>query len=102
MAQFTVDIPDELLPALLVEFSLVKDSTTATTVEEHFAASVVETVRQRAQIHKVGPYYTGPILPQYNPDGTPYSEDWAPPEPVDPDTEGAEDSDTEQPVEVEA
>jgi hypothetical protein len=79
MAQFTVDIPDELLPVLVAEFSLVQGSTAAASPEEYFAASVVETVRQRAEIYKVGPYYTGPILPKFNPDGTPYSPDWAPP-----------------------
>jgi hypothetical protein len=72
MAQFTIDIPDELLPALVAEFSLVKGSVAALTPEEYFAGSVVETVRQRAEIYKVGPYYTGPIPPQFNADGTPY------------------------------
>lgn len=72
MAQFTVDIPDELLPALVVEFGLVQGSVPATTPEEYFAASIVETVRQRAEIYKVGPYYFGPVDPKYNADGTPY------------------------------
>jgi hypothetical protein len=72
MAQFTIDIPDELLPALAVEFSIVQGSVPATTPEEYFAASIVETVRQRAEIYKVGPYYFGPIDPQFNADGTPY------------------------------
>lgn len=72
MAQFTIDIPDELLPALAVEFGLVQGSVPATTPDEYFAASIVETVRQRAEIYKVGPYYFGPIDPKYNADGTPY------------------------------
>lgn len=74
MAQFTVDIPDELLPALAAEYSIVAaaGSTTAASAEEYFAASVVETVRQRAEIYKVGPYYVGPTAPQFNADGTPY------------------------------
>ena len=72
MAQFTIDIPDELLPALAVEFGLVQGSVPATTPEEYFAASIVETVRQRAEIYKVGPYYFGPIDPQFNADGTAY------------------------------
>ena len=82
MAQFTVDIPDELLPALAAEYSIVAaaGSTTAANAEEYFAASVVETVRQRAEIYKVGPYYTGPTPPQFNADGTPYG--------VDTDTNG--------------
>ena len=77
MAQFTLTIPDELLPALAAEFAIVSaaGSTEATTAEEYFAASVVETVRQRAEIYKVGPYYTGPVNPQFNADGTPYGVD---------------------------
>lgn len=74
MAIFSLTIPDELLPALAAEFSIVSAAggTEATTLEEYFAGSVVETVRQRAEIYKVGPYYTGPTPPQFNADGTPY------------------------------
>ena len=74
MAQFSLTIPDELLPALAVEFGIVSAAggTEATTPEEYFAASVVETVRQRAEAYKVGPYYVGPIPPQFNADGSPY------------------------------
>jgi len=72
MAQFTIEIPDELLPALAVEFSLVQGSTTATTPEEYFQDSIVETVRQRAEVYKVGPYYAGPVDPQFRADGKPY------------------------------
>ena len=79
MAQFQIDIPDELLPALVAEFSLVQGSTTATSPEEYFAASVVETVRQRAEMYKVGPYYAGPVDPQFRQDGKPF--DYVEPEP---------------------
>ena len=72
MAQFTIEIPDELLPALVVEFSLVQGSTAATTPEEYFQASIVETVRQRAEAYKVGPYYVGPVDPQFRADGKPF------------------------------
>ena len=76
MAQFTLNIPDNLLPALAAEFHLVSaaGATDATSAEEYFAASVVETVRQRAEAYHVGPYYVGPIPPQFNADGTPYVE----------------------------
>ena len=84
MAQFQIDIPDELLPALVAEFSLVQGSTTATSPEDYFAASVVETVRQRAEIYKVGPYYAGPVDPQFQADGKPYG--WVEPAVVDNDT----------------
>ena len=84
MAQFQIEIPDELLPALEAEFSLVQDSTTATTAEEYFIGSVVETVRQRAELYKVGPYYVGPVDPQFRQDGKPFG--YVEPEPVDNDT----------------
>ena len=78
---FTIAIPDELLPALVAEFSLVQGNTTATTPEEYFTASVVETVRQRAELYKVGPYYAGPVDPQFQADGKPYG--WVEPAVVD-------------------
>ena len=50
MAVFSLTIPNELLPALQAEFLIVSTAgaTDATSAEEYFAASVVETVRQRA------------------------------------------------------
>ena len=69
---FTVSIPDELLPALAAEFSIVQGSTSAATAEEYFAASVIETVRQRAELYKVGPYFVGPVDPQFRADGKPF------------------------------
>jgi hypothetical protein len=85
MAQFTIEIPDQLLPALVVEFGLVQGSTDATTPEEYFQASIVETVRQRAEAYKVGPYYLGPVDPQYNADGTPFGVVPEPPLEVEPE-----------------
>ena len=93
MAQFTIDIPDELLPALVVEFSLVQGSTTATTPEEYFQDSIVETVRQRAEAYKVGPYYVGPVDPQFRADGKPFGYVDPEPEPepiIDPDAPAEE------------
>lgn len=83
MAQFSLTIPDELLPALVAEFSIVSaaGATEATTAEEYFAGSVVETVRQRAEIYKVGPYYVGPVDPDFNADGTLFGAEPAPTEP---------------------
>jgi len=94
---FTITIPDELLPALAAEFSLVQGSTTATSPEEYFTASVVETVRQRAELYKVGPYYAGPVNPQFNADGKPYG--YVEPEPeTEPETLETNDTTTEPEV----
>jgi hypothetical protein len=91
MAQFTIDIPDELLPALVAEFSIVQGSTTATTPEEYFAASIVETVRQRAELYKVGPYFFGPVDPQFRADGLPFGYV----DPIEPEEELLVDPDAE-------
>jgi hypothetical protein len=85
MAQFTIEIPDQLLPALVVEFGLVQGITDATTPEEYFQASIVETVRQRAEAYKVGPYYVGSVDPQFNADGTPFGVVPEPPLEVEPE-----------------
>lgn len=73
MATFQLTVPDELLPALAAEFAIVSSAgaTEATTAEEYFAASVVETVRQRAEIYKVGPYFVGAVEPRFLADGSP-------------------------------
>lgn len=73
MATFSLTVPDELLPALQAEFLIVSSAgaTEATSPEEYFAASVVETVRQRAEIYKVGPYFTGAVEPRFLADGSP-------------------------------
>lgn len=84
MAQFTIDIPEELLPALAAEFTLVKSSIKAATPEEYFAESVVEILRQRAETYQVGPYYVGPVNPQFNADGTLFGAKPQPDEPREP------------------
>jgi len=73
MTQFTVEIPDELLPALAAEFLIVAsaEATNATSPEEYFVTSIVETVRQRAAIYKVGPYFTGVSEPRFLANGAP-------------------------------
>jgi hypothetical protein len=73
MAEFSLTIPDELLPALQAEFLIVSTTgaTEATSAKEYFAASVLETVRQRAEIYKVGPYFEGAVEPRFLADGMP-------------------------------
>ena len=92
MALFELDVPDELLPALVAEFYIVATAgaTEATTPEEYFAGSVIETLRQRAELYRVGEYYVGPIPPQFNADGTPYvsPEPEIEEDPLDNDTSG--------------
>jgi|DEB0MinimDraft_3_1074331.scaffolds.fasta_scaffold65720_2 hypothetical protein len=73
MAQFTVEIPDDLLPAIEAEYLAVSTGggTSAATAAEYFEASCVESVRQRAEIYQVGSYYKGAVTiePRFLADG---------------------------------
>jgi hypothetical protein len=67
MATFEITIDDTLVPGIIATANLEgKDP-------EDVVAEYAESVSRKAcQDLKVGPYYTGPIPPQFNADGTPY------------------------------
>ena len=77
---FTITIDDSLVPGIIATASLEGKDPEQVVVE--YAESVA---RKACQDLKVGPYYVGPTLPQFNPDGTPYDPNWQPPV-VDNDT----------------
>ena len=74
MANFTISIDDTLVPGIIAAATL--EGKLPEQVVSEYAASMATKVCQDL---KVGPYYVGPVPPQFNPDGTPYSPDWAPP-----------------------
>jgi hypothetical protein len=67
MAEFIISIDDTLAPGIIATASL--EGKTPEEVVEEYATSMATKVCQDL---KVGPYYTGPIPPQFNADGTPY------------------------------
>jgi hypothetical protein len=67
MAEFTITIADELAPGIVATAAL-EGKTPEEVVNEYAAALATKT----CQDLKVGPFYTGPIPPQFNADGTPY------------------------------
>jgi hypothetical protein len=73
MALVSFELPDELMPAIQAEYLTVVSAgaTTATSAEDYFVLSVVETLRQRAEAYKVGPYYVGALEPKFLADGSP-------------------------------
>ena len=64
---FTITIDDTLVPGIIATANLEgKDP-------KDVVAEYAQAVANKAcQDLKVGPYYTGPIPPQFNADGTPY------------------------------
>jgi hypothetical protein len=67
MASFTITIDDTLVPGIIATASL--EGKTPEDVVTEYATSMATKVCQDL---KVGPYYTGPIPPQFNADGTSY------------------------------
>jgi hypothetical protein len=67
MATFQITIADELAPGIVATAAL-EGKTPEEVVNEYAAALATKT----CQDLKVGPFYLGPIPPQFNADGTPY------------------------------
>lgn len=67
MAQFTIEVPDQLAPGVIATASL-QGKSPEDVVQDYAIALATQT----CQDLKVGPYYTGPTPPQFNADGTPY------------------------------
>jgi len=67
MASFEITIPDELTPGIIA--TAYAEGKEPEEVVSEYATSLATKVCQDL---KVGPYYTGPVNPQFNADGTPY------------------------------
>jgi hypothetical protein len=67
MASFTITLDDQLVPGIIATANL--EGKQPEDVVEEYATSMATKVCQDL---KVGPYYTGPIPPQFNQDGSPY------------------------------
>jgi hypothetical protein len=67
MATFEITIDDTLAPGIIA--TAILEGKQPEEVVEEYATSMATKVCQDL---KVGPYYVGPIPPQFNADGTPY------------------------------
>jgi hypothetical protein len=67
MATFQITIDDTLAPGIIATATL-EGKQPEDVVQEYAEAAA----NKACQDLKVGPYYTGPIPPQFNADGTPY------------------------------
>lgn len=72
MAQFSIDIDDALIPGI-VAISFAESTAESPVTPEDVVRRYAQAAATKAcQDLKVGPYYEGPIPPQFNADGTPY------------------------------
>ena len=67
MASFQIDIDDALVPGIIAT-AYAEGRQPEEVVQEYAAVLATKT----CQDLKVGPFYQGPIPPQFNADGTPY------------------------------
>jgi hypothetical protein len=81
MATFQITIDDTLAPGIIA--TAILEGKQPEEVVQEYAEAVAN---KACQDLKVGPYYVGPVPPQFNADGTPY--------------EAPVDNDTNQPEEV--
>ena len=70
MANFTISIDDALVPGIIATASLE-----GIDPEEVVSAYASKMATKVCQDLRVGPYYVGPIMPEFNADGTPYDPD---------------------------
>jgi hypothetical protein len=76
---YQIEIPNQLLPGIIA--TAHAEQKTPEAVISEYARAVAT---KACQDLKVGPYYVGPVSPQFNADGTPYV---PPPEEVTPEEE---------------
>ena len=67
MAEFLISLDDQLVPGIIATANL--EGKQPEDVVEEYATSMATKVCQDL---KVGPYFTGPVNPQFSADGTPY------------------------------
>jgi hypothetical protein len=80
MASFTITIDDSLVPGIIAT-AYAEQKPPEKVVSEYAIALATKT----CQDLRVGPFYTGPILPQFNADGSPYVPPDDEPESIDPE-----------------
>jgi hypothetical protein len=72
---YTITIPEALVPGIVATAALESQRTgQQITPELVVQQAAIEQAEKVCQDLKVGPYFTGPINPQFNADGSPYEE----------------------------
>jgi hypothetical protein len=71
---YSITIPEQLIPGIIATAALESQRTgQQITPEMVVQEAAIAQADKVCQDLKVGPYYTGPIAPQFNADGTPFT-----------------------------
>jgi hypothetical protein len=71
---YSITIPEELIPGIIATAALESQRTgQQITPEMVVQDAAIAQADKVCQDLRVGPYYTGPIPPQFNADGTPFA-----------------------------
>ena len=74
MAILNIEIPDEYVPGVeAAKNAANKNGATFTSDQEYATAVAAETALRWCEQYKVGQFWTGPVNPEFNQDGTPFT-----------------------------
>jgi hypothetical protein len=73
MAQFSIEIPDEYISGVeAAKNAANKNGDDYASAQDYAGFVAAETALRWCEQYKVGPFWTGPVNPEFNADGTPY------------------------------
>lgn len=72
MATYTITIPDALVPGIVATAYAESTAETPVSPEDVVQRYAEAAATKACQDLKVGPFFVGPVPPQFNADGTPY------------------------------
>jgi len=71
---FTISIDDDYVPGIIATAALMSEQTGEEVTPQMVVQDAADKASRKAcEDLMVGPAYTGPILPRFNADGTPYT-----------------------------
>lgn len=72
--QITINVPDEYIPGVVATMYASNRTRNVpySSIEEFLTEYAISICSSACMTYKVGPYWEGPVMPDFNPDGTPF------------------------------
>lgn len=75
MVQLNIEIPDEYIPGVeAAKNAANKNGAAYASAQDYATAVAAETALRWCEQYRVGQFWTGPLNPEFNADGTPYGD----------------------------